>query len=109
MKSPAARERKSLMADGCTRIDKFALNLFEVVRINNNQWTTRSDWFSGCESTSQTPVVKLGIGGAIVHEFLTKHGSIECLATRDIFNIELNVIDAEISVPGIHYFSKFIN
>src|SRR5450830_977435 len=109
MKSPAAGERKSLAADGCARIDKFALNLSEVVRINNNQGPTRSDWFSGIESASQTSIEKLCIGWAIIHEFPAKNSSIECLATRDIFNIKLNVINTEISALSIHCVSNFIN
>ena len=92
----AAGEGEGLAGDDRAEGVQPLLCLSEVVRIQDDQGTTRSNRFAGGEATREAAVGELGIGGAVVDECPAECATVKGFTACNVADVELDIVDLSV-------------
>ena len=102
VETSATRESEHITADGRPCGFEPELGTFKVIRVQDDQRSTRAHRFTGREAASQAVVAEFGVGRAVIDEFPAEYASIEGFASGDVVDIELDIVDLTVFSANAH-------
>jgi len=90
------RKRKCFAGNNSPQGFKPTLRLIEIIRVQDDQRATGPNGLSRSETTRKAAITEFCIGRTVINECPSERLAVESLATGDVADVELNVVDLSV-------------